>query len=201
MTASTWASAIAPIAEWISCSVWQTVAKRKRQTLPATRLTQDARRKAKGGPNHVAAMPPTPPCVCIRCGKLLQSAKTNCASCGKEVSRENLIRVAKLGRVMTHRPKAQALRAATQRKQAAARKAWSPSNNPDWLTRQVYREKVQMQLSNISVPKITAALSISEPYATDIRAGKRIPHPRHWPKLARLVGISKASEFLILQSD
>jgi len=32
------------------------------------------------------------------------------------------------------------------------------------------------------------ALEISKPYATDIRNGKRVPHPRHWEKLVQLSG-------------
>jgi hypothetical protein len=28
------------------------------------------------------------------------------------------------------------------------------------------------------------------PYASDIRAGRRRPHPRHWLSLARLAGVS-----------
>jgi hypothetical protein len=31
--------------------------------------------------------------------------------------------------------------------------------------------------------------SISEPYAAEIRAGRYLPHPRHWQTLARLVGV------------
>lgn len=31
---------------------------------------------------------------------------------------------------------------------------------------------------------------LSEPYATDIYAGRRLPHPRHWLTLARLVGVA-----------
>jgi|ERR1700730_10548667 hypothetical protein len=33
-------------------------------------------------------------------------------------------------------------------------------------------------------------LGVSEPYAADIRAGRRRPYPRHWRKLAELVGVS-----------
>jgi hypothetical protein len=46
----------------------------------------------------------------------------------------------------------------------------------------------------ITVSTISTALGISEPYATDIRAGKRKPHPRHWLTLARLVGVSPDQE-------
>jgi hypothetical protein len=34
-------------------------------------------------------------------------------------------------------------------------------------------------------------LGFSKGYAADIRAGRRLPHPRHWPTLARLVGVSR----------
>jgi len=97
---------------------------------------------------------------------------------------------AKLGQVVTHTSKSEALRAATQRRQAASQRAWRPPNNPNWLTEHEYREKIQPLLFRITVPAIAAALGISEPYATDIRAGRRIPHPRHWLKLAHLTGVT-----------
>ncbi|HVB57067.1 MAG TPA: hypothetical protein VNE63_11645, partial [Candidatus Acidoferrales bacterium] len=53
----------------------------------------------------------------------------------------------------------------------------------------VYREQIQPKLATFTVSAITSALGISKPYATDIRAGKRVPHPRHWLALAQLVGM------------
>jgi hypothetical protein len=32
---------------------------------------------------------------------------------------------------------------------------------------------------------------ISKTYASEIRAGKSLPHPRHWLTLAELVGLSR----------
>jgi len=107
------------------------------------------------------------------------------------VSRENLIEAAKAGRVATISVKAQALRSATQRRQAAALKAWNPADKPDWLDDKAYREEIQPHLAGITVPSIMSAVAVSEPYATNIRAGRCIPHPRHWLTLARLVGASK----------
>ena len=106
------------------------------------------------------------------------------------VSRENLIEAAKAGRVATIGVKAQALRSATQRRQAAVLKAWNPSDKPEWLDAKTYREKILPRLKGITVPTILSALVVSEPYATNIRAGRCIPHPRHWLALALLVGIS-----------
>jgi hypothetical protein len=73
----------------------------------------------------------------------------------------------------------------------AAKREWNPIDLPDWLSETFYHEKVQPLLTTLAVPSISLALSISEPYATDIRNGKRLPHQRHWLTLVRMVGVSK----------
>jgi len=70
---------------------------------------------------------------------------------------------------------------------------WKPSDLPDWLTRDVYLKRVQPALASVAKSRIRSALGVSEPYASDLQAGKRIPHPRHWQALAGLVGIAKGS--------
>ena len=72
------------------------------------------------------------------------------------------------------------------RRQEASKQAWKPSDLPEWLNEEVYREKIQPKLATLTVSAIASALEVSKPYATDIRAGKRVPHPRHWVKLASL---------------
>ncbi len=67
---------------------------------------------------------------------------------------------------------------------------WIASDQPAWLTEEAYLEKIQPLLAGIPNSAITKALWVSLPYAVDIRHGKRIPHPRHWVKLAELVGVS-----------
>jgi len=89
-----------------------------------------------------------------------------------------------------HSPEARARQAEKQHRHATAVKAWNSSDQPDWLTEKTYREKIQPGLAGITVPTISSALGISEPYAAQIRAGRYLPHPRHWQSLARLVGIS-----------
>jgi hypothetical protein len=116
-----------------------------------------------------------------------------CKACAVSVSRENLIEAAKSGRVATISPKAQALRSASQRRQAAALKSWNPADKPEWLDERTYREKIQPRLAEITVPTIMSALAVSEPYATNIRAGRCIPHQRHWLTLADIVQITAES--------
>ena len=59
-----------------------------------------------------------------------------------------------------------------------------------WLrTDETYAREIQPRLGAVTIPAISAALGVSEPYGADIRAGRRCPHPRHWLALARLVGV------------
>jgi len=190
-TAPTWGSAVAPLAEWVSRTLWSTIPKLARQLSPATRLTQSHRRKAKSAECSLPAMaPPRPPAVCRDCGAPIRPGLSFCASCGVVFSRSRLIEAARLGRVAGHNPEARARQAEKQRQHAAELKAWKPSDKPDWLAEEVYREKIQPGLASITVPAIASALGVSQPYAAEIRTGRDVPHPRHWQILARIVGIS-----------
>lgn len=189
-TAQTWARAIAPIAEWVARTLWATKPKTARQLFPSTRLTQGHRREAKGSQANSPVPPaPRPPAVCRVCGVSIELGKIYCALCAVAVSREGLIEAAKLGRLAGHTPKARARQAEKQQRHAAELKAWNPSDQPDWLTAEVYREKIQPRLSGITVPAVASALGLSTPYAAEIRAGRQLPHPRHWQRLAQLVGM------------
>lgn len=189
-TAEMWKRAVAPVAEWVSRALWSTLSRPSRRDFPATRLTETSRREAKGG-SIVSAKEEAlkVPRLCRTCGNGLGHGKRECAFCAKLTARVNIINAAKLGRLATHLPKAEALRSATKRRHDAELKNWQASDLPHWLNEETYRLKVKPRLSCISVPKISAALGISEPYATDIRAGRRVPHPRHWETLARLIGV------------
>jgi len=188
-SAPTWGRAVAPLAEQISRIFSSSIPKRSKRIFPSTRLTQNSRREGRGiSANLSIEVPPRPASVCRNCGASTRGAQY-CRACSPMTLRENLINAAKLGRIATHTPKAEARRAATMRRQEAAKRAWKPSDLPEWLTEKVYREQIQPKLATFTVSAITSALGISKPYATDIRAGKRVPHPRHWLALAQLVGM------------
>lgn len=192
-TLPTWRRAIAPIAEMVSRTLW--LAKPKSASKyrpPATRLTQLHKRQAKGGaPAPPRTNPPRPPTLCRTCGASIQFGRIYCASCGVAASRQTLIEAAKLGRVVAHSPEVRARQAEKQRQHNAAAKKWNPSDQPDWLTEQAYRKKIQPCLASIPVGIIASALGVSQPYATHIRKGAYIPHPRHWQTLAALAGVSE----------
>jgi len=195
-TAPTWARAVAPIAEWVARTLWVAISKPERQRRLATPLTQGHRRRAKGyGPNLPKRPMPKPPAVCRICGEPVTNGSIHCPTCVAEVRKERFVEVAKLGRIATHSRKAEALRSQTRRRHAAALKAWKPSDKPDWLDEKTYRLKIQPRLAKFPVSAISSALGVSHPYATDIRAGKRRPHPRYWLSLARLAGVIPKMRF------
>jgi len=109
-----------------------------------------------------------------------------CADCAVTVVRENF----DAGRKAAQRPESVAKRAATQRMYKQAIQDWKPSDQLGWLTREVYVKRVQAALASVAKSRIRSALGVSEPYSSDIQAGKRVPHPRHWQALAQLVGVS-----------
>jgi hypothetical protein len=74
---------------------------------------------------------------------------------------------------------------------ASAEAAWQPSDQPEWLTDQVYKEQIQPPLARLSVARLAAALAVSRLDASAIRQGQHQPHPRHWRALAALTGLGK----------
>ena len=192
-TALIWRRAIAPYAERAAKILWQGRPKRSPFNPLPTRLTQSMRsRVERTAPTSTGpALPKTRP-RCGVCGGTVTTGSRYCVNCVPIVNRENLLEQAKLGRIATHRPSAEARRSATQTKQFAAIRSWNPSELPSWLNEKAYRSKILPGLSKLTVKTIRVAISVSHPYATNIRRGTSIPHPRHWVTLAKLAGVKNA---------
>jgi len=188
-TAGTWRKAIAPYAEQAARIFWQGRSRRSKFNSLPTRLTEARRSQAKAGnfAANVPAIPKTKP-RCPICGGSITKGSTYCAKCAPLVYRENLLQQAKLGRIATHSAIAEARRSATQAKQAEVLRKWNPSDLPGWFDEDVYRQEILPRLAEFTVKAIRLRLSVSHPYATLIKRGQAIPHPRHWLRLAELAG-------------
>ena len=185
-TAPTWGRAVAPFAEWLAQSLWSGRKSLQRDKILPTHLTQRNRTEARGAYAPTTNPIPKPARICRGCGSTLKSGRRDCASCSRAEATKNILEGAKRGRIAAQTPNAQAQRATTRRQQAAAIKAWHPSDLPDWLTEGVYLTKIQPELRNSTVSAIALALGVSLPYATDIRSGRTRPHPRHWQRLGKM---------------
>jgi hypothetical protein len=194
-TAPTWGKLVAPWAEYMARTLWARSSQLKsvRSLLP-TRLTQAHRREAKGHLPLPAVEAPKPDSVCRDCGIQIRRGTRHCSKCAKQAARKNF----RAGRKMAQLPEYLARRAETMRTHRLEISNWKSSELPGWLTRDVYVNQIQPALASISKSGIRVVLGVSEPYAADIQAGRRRPHPRHWHTLAKLTGIVKVYEPLTL---
>lgn len=187
--APTWAHLVAPVAEWFAREIFDST--RTRQTYPTARLTQSNKREARGGAPFAVGKPIfRSERICRGCGKQLEGHHANCSQCSKEINRERLTEAAFLGRVAAQGPEAKAKRAATQRINTQAAWDWNPSNQPAWLTKRYYSEKIQPILASTPSAAIAKLMNVSFSYANHVRKG-RIPHPRRWLALAELAGLNR----------
>ena len=190
-TARMWRSAVAPLAEWIAQTLWLSIGKPSNQPGPGTRLTHGRNRVARGLPFLPPPEPAVPPQgVCRICGTLLQHERKFCLNCFPTANTERILAAAPAGWVATQKASAQALRAESMRRHEAGKAAWNASNHPKWLTEEAYGQRIQPLLKKISTSRISTTLGVTWAYASNIRRGERLPHPRHWEKLAELVGVS-----------
>ncbi len=166
VTSRAWSRALGPTAEWIAHQLWS-IAPGTRTHPPATRLTHDRKREAKGIP----------------------TSHSGAAMLG----RTNPLWEPRLARLSMCDSIAQERRAESQRRQGAAIRAWKPSDKPEWLNEKFYCEQIQPRLAEATAPVVASQLDVSIPYAMKIRTGRCVPHPRHWVKLAGLAGLTHSS--------
>ena len=190
-TALIWRKAVSPYAEEAAKIFWQGRTRRSPFNPLPTRLTQSMRRRMeRTAPTSTAPVLPETRPRCGVCGGTVTTGSRYCVNCVPIVNRENLLEQAKLGRIATHSATAEARRSTTQRKQFNAIRKWNPSELPSWLNEKAYRSEILPRLSKFTVKEIRVALDVSHPYATNIRRGTVIPHPRHWLVLSKLVGLT-----------
>jgi len=189
-TASVWRKLVAPWAEYVAQALW-TASKPKSHTdfIRPTRLTQQRRTEAKGGVWAPRIKSPKSEHLCPGCGKTIQDRSRECARCAVGTATKKMLDAARIGRLTANGPEAQAKRAIKARKNALAQHSWKASDQPPWLTQELFEQKIQPLLANISMSVIRSSLGVSKWYASKIRKGYR-PHPRRWLALAELAGLS-----------
>ena len=174
-TSKLWRQALGPIAEWMSRTLWSVSSSTSKIKIPATRLTQDRKREAKGIPTGQF-----PNSEMTTNAIALESLTSGPSMIPKAVSPSRFD------------PIAQRRRAESQRRQVALLKTWKSSEKKYELGKKNYCDQIQPCLLRVEVATIKRELCVSEPYARRIRSGACIPHPRHWLALAHLVNTAQS---------
>jgi len=130
--------------------------------------------------------------ACRSCGVLLEEQRRDrlyCDSCvarsrrrDLDAGREVLNELRREGSDPAHGGRAARRRASTQRRQARARARWHDALDSR-TDSAVFRREILPRLRRVSLSRIARSLDVSPGYASFIRRGLRVPHPRHWETL------------------
>jgi hypothetical protein len=72
-----------------------------------------------------------------------------------------------------------------------AMRDWQPAVLPDWLDwldDHMYTIQIQLILDRLSKAAIAGTLGVTKDYAYEVACWEKVPHRRHWLKLAELAG-------------
>jgi CRISPR-associated endonuclease Cas1 len=89
----------------------------------------------------------------------------------------------------THSPEASERRRRGNTRRRADQAAWEAEHGSELSDPEWFRSAVLPSLASVTLAQIAHAAGISTSAASKIRAGSRLPHPRHWSTLADLAGV------------
>jgi len=187
-TAPTWSREVAPIVEWFAQTLSSIASDNQCVPPPGTRLTQRRRYEGKGGSVPIPEDAPKQQSVCKVCGSAVTPGNLFCYACGRKDSGNRLAAAQLLGKDAARTPEALQKKSRKMNDHRDAMRNWQPSELPDWLTDEVFMNQIYPALARLSKIEIASALAVSKDYAYQIANGNRVPHKRHWVKLAELVG-------------
>ena len=135
---------VAPWAEYVAQAL-STAVKPKHQhdLIRPTRLTQRRRTEAKGGVWTPRIRLPKSEHLCPDCGKTIRPESNKCARCAVDDATRKMLEAARIGRLTANGPKAQKKRAIKARANALAQHSWKESDQPAWLTPELFTKKIQ----------------------------------------------------------
>lgn len=195
---STWATLLAPWAEQVASTIGASTGKalkpispisgvRRRPGATATKAQQRLSAAPAGSKPKVPVQP-----RCTSCGIAVGNTRRRCCSDCSEQRRAEIGRIASsASSYAIEDPEARAARGraiSEGKRRAKEQRAVEPGFGPDdWAV-------IAAPLKTLPIRRIAQATGLSEQYAGQIRAGKQVPHPRHWAALKSLLNAEPAAE-------
>jgi CRISPR-associated endonuclease Cas1 len=198
-TAPTWGADVAPHAEAIA----SLLSKEAGLPQPPTPLTGATRRQARPAGDQRRPPKPSKPIIrtaaCAQCGATLPLGQKRCARChatfnAQRIAREGTEVAARRRRTGSHPSQEPAVReriAEQQREHWRARRSSKPSSGFTGQPSE-FRRLILPRLAGLTSQYLAHATGLSPGYCAQIRDGRRVPDPRHWPAF-QLAGLSAAT--------
>lgn len=190
-TAPTWAREVAPIVEWYAETLSDSLSN-KGVPAASTRLTRRKRYEGKGG-----SVPEIEPAkkqhsACEVCGAIITPGRRFCGDCARIESGKRIAAAQAKGKIAASTPEVATLKSAKMLQQRKAIAAWNAADLPAWLDDAFYTTKIQPLLKTVPIGLLADALNISKTHGYRFVKGAKVPHRRHWVKMAELVGVTES---------
>jgi hypothetical protein len=129
------------------------------------------------------------PRACFECGRALaRKQRRFCSPACTAAFSTASGRLAVMGILLSE--DARRRRSETLRGANAALREWAADNTADRdVLDRWYLAVIEPRLTSVRTADIRRSLAVSQKYATLIKQGRRTPHPRHFPALAKLAGV------------
>jgi CRISPR-associated endonuclease Cas1 len=191
-TASTWAREVAPVVEWYAAALSHSLS-HKGVPAASTRLTQRKRFEAKG--REVPEIKPATKqhSACESCGAIITPGYRFCGNCAKIESGKRIAAVQAKGKTAAATPEVAAVKSAKMLQHRKAIAAWNVTDMPSWLDDNFYSMRILPLLRTIPIGLLADQLNVSKTHVYRFVKGAKIPHRRHWVKLAEMVGVCPES--------
>ncbi len=180
---------VAPIAEWYAETLSASLSE-KGVPAASTRLTR--RKRFEGKCSEVPEVKPARKqhSACRTCGAIITPGYRFRPDCAKIESGKRIAAAQARGRLAASTPEIAVLKSAKMLQQRKAMAAWNPADLPTWLDDGFYSMKIQPLLKTVPIGLLAKELNISKTHAYRFVKGAKIPHKRHWVKLAELVEVT-----------
>jgi CRISPR-associated endonuclease Cas1 len=197
-TMPAWRRLVAPVAEQVASILLKSDPKLERLPTPLTEANRraDRARRHNHSDTPTAVKAPVPKPRCKRCGgDLPHRTRVYCDECLPHYQRHLYQTLAKSGRAAvaqqrvhgidpSHGGAAAERRGATVSRQKRDLTAWEAAH-PDTITDPaVFSREIMPRLQLVTLSELARATGLTPGYLSQIRRGKKVPHPRHWHAFA-----------------
>jgi hypothetical protein len=188
---------IAPIAERVASLLLERDPTGERLPTPLTQANRRADRaqRHQRTPAEQQARTSRPERRCKRCGgRLPHRDRVYCDDCLPYYQRDRYeafvaagrenVRGREAGCDPAHSGEAREKRAASNVRRKRELREWEAEHGKDPIDRSMFEREILPAIQGVPLSDLVRATGLTHVYLSQIRRGRKVPHPRHWPALA-----------------
>jgi CRISPR-associated endonuclease Cas1 len=196
-TLPAWRPLVAPVAERVAALLAKGDPKLERPPTPLTEANRHVDRARRHGRSEAqpVARPVKPEPRCKRCGgELPNRERTYCDDCLPHYQRERYDAFIAAGRATherhqtsgidpSHGGEAARRRGASRIQRHREIQEWEAQSDGAEFDSRMFQLEILPLIRELPLSELVRATGLTHGYISQVRRGKKVPHPRHWPRL------------------